>query len=368
VIRTAAVVGTGLIGTSAGLALSGRGVCVHLLDVDESAARAAAARGAGTVGRPEAPVDLAVIAVPPGLVARVLEQEQRRGLARSYTDVASVKSGMTSAVLRGAPRPGSFVGGHPMAGSERSGPLAARADLFEDRPWVLTPTPGTCRSALNDVLAAVSLCGAVPVVMEPEAHDRAVALVSHAPHLVASLMAARLRDAPEQTLRLAGRGVKDVIRVAGGDPGLWTDIARANAPAVAAVLELLAKDLLAMTEALHALAGTDTGAGPAEDALATVRETLARGQDGWSAVHGTEGTPPGGKVTLTVPLDARPGELDRLMHSAAESGVHAQDIRLSWSGTSPRLSASLAASLPTAEGVRRRLADGGWQVSAAALT
>jgi prephenate dehydrogenase len=120
VIRTAAVVGTGLIGTSAGLALSGRGVCVHLLDVDESAARAAAARGAGTVGRPEAPVDLAVIAVPPGLVARVLEQEQRRGLARSYTDVASVKSGMTSAVLRGAPRPGSFVGGHPMAGSEHS--------------------------------------------------------------------------------------------------------------------------------------------------------------------------------------------------------------------------------------------------------
>lgn len=369
-IRNAAVVGTGLIGTSAALALSGRGVRVHLIDADESAARVAAARGAGVAGRPGDPVDLAVIAVPAGLVPRVVEQEQSRGLARSYTDVASVKVPTLSAVLRGAPCPGSFVGGHPMAGSERSGPLAARADLFEDRPWILTPGPGTCRGALNDVLAAVSLCGAVPVVMEPDAHDNAVALVSHAPHLVASLMAARLRDSPERTLRLTGRGLRDVIRVAGGDPGPWSDVVRSNAAAVAAVLEALTKDLRVVTDALHALAaagagsGCGSGSGSAEDALAALEEVLSRGQEGWAAVHGTSGARAGGTVTLTVPLDGGPGELDRLVRTAEKSGVHAQDIRLSWCGTSTRLSASLAASRPAAEGVRRSLMDGGWQVSA----
>ncbi|MFI6253262.1 prephenate dehydrogenase [Streptomyces sp. NPDC051016] len=364
-IRTAAVVGTGLIGTSAGLALSRRGVHVHLLDTDESAARVAAARGAGSVGPPDGPVDLAVLAVPPGAVARVLAEQQRRGLARAYTDVASVKAPTALAVAHGTPQPRSFVGGHPMAGSERSGPLAARADLFEDRPWILTPGPETCPGALNRVLAAVSLCGAVPVVMDPHAHDRAVALVSHAPHLVASLMAARLADASGDTVRLAGRGIRDVIRVAGGDPGLWTDIVRANAPAIVEILEALTKDLEALTRALHALE-VSPGTEGAEDALASLGELLARGRDGWAAVHRPGGAGTVGAVTLTVPLVGRPGEVDRLLHAAEESGIGAQDIRLSWSGASTELSASLAASRITAESVRRRLADDGWRVSVSA--
>ncbi|MEU3860103.1 prephenate dehydrogenase [Streptomyces sp. NPDC028722] len=366
-IRTAAVVGTGLIGTSAGLALSRRGVRVHLIDADESAARVAAARGAGTVALPDGPVDLAVIAVPPGLVARVLGRHQRGGLARAYTDVASVKAPTALAVACGAPEPDLFVGGHPMAGSERSGPLAARADLFEDRPWILTPGPQTCPDALNAVLAAVSLCGAVPVVMEPHAHDRAVALVSHAPHLVASLMAARLGEAPGQELRLAGRGVRDVIRVAGGDPGLWTDIVRSNAPALVEILQALTKDLEALTRALHALAVAGPGAEDAENALAVLRDLLVRGREGWAAVYEPGGGVPAGEVTLTVALAGRPGEVDRLLHAAEESGIGTEGIRLSWSGASTELSASLAASPAAAESMRRRLAADGWRVSVAAV-
>ncbi|CAL9316461.1 prephenate dehydrogenase [Streptomyces sp. SudanB182_2057] len=367
-IRTAAVVGTGLIGTSAGLALSRRGVHVHLIDADESAARVAAARGAGTAGPPDGTVDLAVIAVPPGLVAQVLEQQQRRGLARAYTDVASVKSPAALGIGCGLPRPNDFVGGHPMAGSERSGPLAARADLFEGRPWILTPGPETSPAALNGVLAAVALCGAVPRVMDPHAHDRAVALVSHTPHLLASLMAARLADASGDALRLAGRGVRDVIRVAGGDPGLWTDIVRSNAPAIAEILEALTKDLAELTRALHALEVAGSGEDAAEDAVAVLRELLVRGQDGWAAVHEPGGAASAGAVTLTVPLAGRPGEVDRLLHAARESGIGEQDIRLSWSRAATGLSASLAASRLSAESVRRRLADDGWRVSVAAVS
>jgi prephenate dehydrogenase len=364
VIRTAAVVGTGLIGTSAGLALTRRGVQVHLLDADESAARVAAARGAGTCGPPAAPVDLAVIAVPPTCVVGVLSEQQGRGLARAYTDVASVKSAMALAVSQGAVHQSSYVGGHPMAGSEHAGPLAARADLFEGRSWVLTPGPETSSATLNGVLAAVSLCGAVPVVMEPSSHDRAVALVSHAPHLLAALMAARLEDAPREALRLVGQGARDVIRVAGGDPALWTDIIRSNAPAIAGILGELTKDLEAVTRALHEL---EVSGPDAEDALTSLRELLLRGRGGWEAVYEPGGATPAGRVTLTIPLADRPGEVDRLMHAAAESGIGADDMRLWWSRASTELLARLTASPLAAESIRRRLADDGWRVTVTAV-
>lgn len=129
-IRTMAIVGTGLIGTSVGLAAARRGVTVHLRDTDVAAARAAAALGAGVLEHPEGPVDLAVLAVPPSHVGTILVQERRRGLARSYRDVASVKAGPVAGALRHAPSPASYISGHPLAGRERSGPLAARAGLL----------------------------------------------------------------------------------------------------------------------------------------------------------------------------------------------------------------------------------------------
>ncbi|MEU3657771.1 prephenate dehydrogenase/arogenate dehydrogenase family protein [Streptomyces sp. NPDC032161] len=122
-IRTMAIVGTALIGTSVGLAAARRGVTVHLRDTDV----AAAALGAGVLEHPEGPVDLAV---PPSHVGTILAQEQRRGLARSYRDVVSVKAGPVAAGLRHAPSPASCISGHPLAGRERSGPLAARAGLL----------------------------------------------------------------------------------------------------------------------------------------------------------------------------------------------------------------------------------------------
>lgn len=193
-LRTAAVVGTGLIGTSVALALTARGVTTYLIDRDEAAARTAAALGAGTFGAPPAPVDLAVLAVPPATVAEVLEEHQKDGLAQAYTDVASVKGRPQAELAARGCDLTSFVGGHPMAGRERSGPRAGRADLFDGRPWVLTPHPATRSAVLRRGLELVRLCGSVPVVLGPEAHDRAVALVSHVPHLLATLMAARLCD------------------------------------------------------------------------------------------------------------------------------------------------------------------------------
>ena len=253
-LRTLAVVGTGLIGTSVALAASRHGVIVYLSDRDESAARTAAALGAGIVRAPAEPVDLAVLAVPPSHVGPVFAEQRSRGLALSYTDVASVKSGPEHAVFGTGDDPSCFVGGHPLAGRERSGPLAARADLFTERPWVLTPSEVTDRATFDRAVALVDLCGAVPLVMCSRAHDEAVALTSHVPHLVATLMAARLLDGPAETVSLAGQGLRDVTRIAGGDSALWSDIVMGNAQAVARVLKALREDLSGLLRALENLA------------------------------------------------------------------------------------------------------------------
>ncbi|MFD0817251.1 prephenate dehydrogenase/arogenate dehydrogenase family protein, partial [Micromonospora zhanjiangensis] len=206
------MIGTGLVGTSVALAARRAGVTVFLADRDATAVRVAESLGAGLTGTPGRPVDLALIAVPPAQVGTVLRDAQRRRSAHSYTDVAGVKGGPERDVLRLAPDPAAYVGGHPMAGRERSGPLAATADLFSGRTWVLTPSERTGAEALRNAGTLAELCGAVPVRLDSREHDALVAVTSHVPHLMASLTAARLRDAPTGTETLVGQGVRDVTR------------------------------------------------------------------------------------------------------------------------------------------------------------
>ncbi|MFE9120566.1 prephenate dehydrogenase [Streptomyces sp. NPDC007172] len=359
-MRTAAVVGTGLIGTSVALALTRRGVRVHLLDADESAARTAESLGAGVCRMPDGTVDLAVLAVPPGRVGRVLADKQACGLARSYTDVSSVQAGPQAEVVACGADPARFIGGHPMAGRERSGPLAACATLFEDRPWVLTPCPATNRETLNRALELVALCGATPVLMEAPAHDRAVAVVSHAPHVVAALMAARLIGIEDDASRLAGQGLRDVVRIAGGDPRLWTDILAANAGAVADVLAELADDLSTTVVALRAL----TSADPADRALGDrlVSGLLARGVEGRAGLPGKHSDVLPVCVPVRVLIGDQPGELARLLAATSELGVNIEDMSIDHSPGSPSGLVELAVTATSATHLAQRLRADGWNV------
>src|SRR5688572_23322300 len=170
--QSVVIIGTGMVGTSVGLALRERGVAVRLVDRDPHAARLAEARGAGSTAPQSGPADVAVLAVPPTQVAPVLREAQIRGLARSYTDVASVKGRPLAEAEATGCDLATYVGGHPLAGSEKSGPSAALATLFEGRPWVLTPTEESTAAATERAFEVVRLCGARPVVMEHGDHDR----------------------------------------------------------------------------------------------------------------------------------------------------------------------------------------------------
>ncbi|MFE5027214.1 prephenate dehydrogenase [Streptomyces sp. NPDC056656] len=325
-MRTALVIGTGLIGTSAAQALASRGVHVHLADHDPTQARTAAALGAGTDEAPEGPVDLCLVAVPPAHVATTLADAMRRGAARGYLDVASVKGGPRRDLEALGLDLSPYIGTHPMSGRERSGPLAATADLFEGRPWVLTPTRDTDTEVLNLALELVALCRAVPVVMDADAHDRAVALVSHMPHLVSSMVAARLEHAEESAVRLCGQGIRDVTRIAGSDPRMWIDILSANPGPVADLLSAVSADLDETVSALRSLQSSDEA--KRSEGVTGIKEVLRRGNAGQVRVPGKHGAAPAAYDTVAVLISDQPGELARIFADAGAAGVNVEDVRI----------------------------------------
>jgi prephenate dehydrogenase len=348
-----AVVGTGLIGTSVALALRERSWQVWLSDADPAAAKLAADLGAGEL-LPDslAGADVAVIAVPPDAVAATLAAAQARDLARCYTDVASVKQlPVAQARERGCDLT-SYVPGHPLAGREKHGPAAARADLFLGRTWALCPVAETSAEAADMVTSLVRACGAVPVRTDAAAHDRWVALISHAPHLVAAAMAAALADAPPEALDLAGQGLRDVTRIAAGDTGLWTQILSANAAPVAEVLAAVAGDL---AEAARMLAD-------GEDPQKSVEALLNRGRAGVARIPGKHGGEPREFAVVQVVIPDEPGALARLFHASGAAGVNIEDVRIEHSPGLPVGVAELSVRPAEAALLVDALEAGGWPV------
>lgn len=317
------IVGTGLIGTSVAMALRAKGSEVWLSDRDEGSAKLAADLGAGTVVSDlrdaKGVADIAVLAAPPAAIAGTLAAAQEGGVADWYTDVASVKA----LPVRQARDLGcdleTYVPGHPLAGRERHGPAAAQADLFLGRTWAICPLPENAPQAVAAVTALAVACGADPVTTDPQTHDRWVALVSHAPHLVAAAMAARLAPSgvPADSLKLAGQGLRDVTRIAAGDSALWTQILSANAGPVAEVVAGVADDLAAAARALSAA-----------DEAGTVTGLLDRGVAGAGRIPGKHGGQQRNFTLVQVVIADQPGELARLFNAAGAAGVNIEDIRL----------------------------------------
>ncbi len=348
------IIGTGLIGTSIALALREHEAEVWLADQDPGAARLAADLGAGDL-LPDTgndPADVAVIAVPPAAVAATLAEAQARRLAEAYTDVASVKQLPVAQAREHGCDLTRYVPGHPLAGREKHGPAAARADLFLGRTWALCPLPETSSQAAETVTGLVRACGAVPVRTDPAAHDRWVALISHAPHLVAAAMAARLEEAPGEALDLAGQGLRDVTRIAAGDTALWTQILSANAAPVAEVLAAVAADL---AEAARTLSDGD-------DPDKGIAALLDRGRFGVARIPGKHGGAAREFVVVQVVIPDQPGELARLFHATGAAGVNIEDVRIEHSPGLPVGVAELSVRPAAAALLLQALEAGGWPV------
>ncbi|MEA3402678.1 MAG: prephenate dehydrogenase/arogenate dehydrogenase family protein [Armatimonadota bacterium] len=252
-----AVIGIGLIGGSFALAGREAGILREVVGVARSAEtlREAVVCGAAdaTTRDPVEAVreaEMVFIATP---VAAIPEIINAIGPAVAegclVTDAGSTKRRIMEAA-RGLPDGVDFVGGHPMAGSERAGIAAARADLFRGSAWLLTPQPGG-EAALTRMRDIVEALGARPVVVDAETHDRIVARTSHLPHLVAAALCGALGDAAEDHAFVGG-GLRDTTRIAAGPVEVWREILLTNADEVLAALDELLEEAERYREALRA--------------------------------------------------------------------------------------------------------------------
>lgn len=320
-----ALLGTGLIGGSIGLALrAGDGAPqVVGFDPDRGAAAGALERGAvdAIADDPAAAVagaELVVLCLPVDRIPQMCwSLGHAVGPEAVITDVGSAKGQVVAEAE--AVFGGRFVGGHPMAGSERRGIDAADAALFEDAYWVLTPTETTGSEAYEVVADLARATGAVPVAVDPVTHDALVALVSHLPQITASALVdvAASSAAKEALLGLAGGGFRDVTRIAASDPDLWVAILRSNRAAVLGALENFGGRL------------ADVGRMIARDRWDDLRALLegARSQRMElfaKPVPAAKDEPFG----LSVVVDDRPGVLAEVTTAAGELGVNIEDLRI----------------------------------------
>lgn len=348
---TMVLIGVGLVGTSVALAASRAGWRVHLRDRNTSHRLVAAGLGAGTVDDPDpAAVDLVVVAVPPDHCAPVIADALREFERATVTDVASVKGALTRQLLALVP-PGlaaRHVGSHPMAGSHRSGPAAADADLFVDRTWVVTPSEGADPDRVARVRDLALACGATVVAMTPDDHDRAVAAVSHLPHLASVLVASQLTELSPEQLGLAGQGLRDVTRIAGSDPALWVQILSANADAVRPRLHALrdgAERLLADLDDRERLTDALSGA------VAGTRR-----------IPGKHGRPGRAWADVVVEIPDAPGALARLFADVGATEVNVEDMRIEHDPVREVGSLALAIDAERAGELSDALEAAGWLV------
>ena len=314
-LSPALVIGTGLVGASVAQALTRAGVEVHLQDARYSHAVVAASRGAGTLAELDpAAYRLVVVAVPPAALATVIGDALATYPHATVTDVGSVK-GVVLARLRATGADlARYCGSHPMAGSQKDGPLTASPDLFVDRTWVITPHDTSAAQSVLVVRKVAELCGARLVTMAAQHHDEAVGQVSHIPQLMSALVAGGLLDLPAEHLQLAGQGLRDVTRIAGGDPKLWRQIIAANSGALRIELE-----------ELHASLGELIGVIDDADA---VEAFLDRGRRGTRALPGKHGSAPSEWAEVVIEIPDAPGALAKLFADIEAAGVNVEDITI----------------------------------------
>lgn len=351
---TVRIVGAGLLGASIGHALRLKGIDVALTDTSPAQLRLAVDYGAGRPATDSDAPSLVVVAVPPDVTASVIAAELAAYPDAVVTDVASVKLEPLHALRAAGVNITRYIGSHPLAGRERGGAISARADIFVGRPWVVCRDEDTSRADLSVVEALALDLGAMPVEMSPEEHDRAVALTSHVPQLVASLLAGRFREVDESLLQLAGQGVRDTTRIAASAPELWVQILGANAAPVVEVLDALATDLAHVADALRQPA--------APGARRDVAETIRRGNDGVERLPGKHGQNRQFEKVVVM-VDDTAGQLGRLFGDLGDLDINVEDLRLEHSPGAQFGVAEISVDPSIALRAKAGLEDRGWRIA-----
>ena len=364
------IIGSGLLGASIGLGLHAGGYEeVYVQDISPTAEAVAQDIGAGTSfstlseeERAAFAPQLVVVAAPPDVAGIVCAQALRMYGPRpetgyhgaTVTDVDSVKVRPLADVLASGADASRYVGSHPMAGREKSGPVAARGELFQARPWIICEHDSVRPECVRLVRSVAVELGAIVTSLSVEEHDQTVALISHVPQAMSSLLASRLQDTPLYALSLAGQGLRDTVRIAASDPTLWVQIFAANAEPIVQTLYGVRDDLNRLISTLE-----DPAASGARLDLA---QLMSEGNAGVARIPGKHGTAPAAFATMTVLVDDTPGTLARLLAEIGELGANIEDLRLEHSTGAPVGMAEISVNPSILESLVRDLSARGWRV------
>ncbi len=354
--RAVAVLGTGLIGTSIALAATRAGMRVRGWDLHPDVAARAAATGAldatSTLAGACADAELVVVATPIAAVAPTVLEALRAAPGAVVTDAASIKVSVVRDVAAAARRDEAarFVPGHPMGGSERSGPEHASASLVDGIVWVVAPSEATDAGACEVVDAFVGAIGARAVRLTPERHDRLVAFVSHLPQIASTTLmglAATEEAGEPDLLLLAAGGFRDLTRLASSNPTLWSEILLANDARVAEAIDLFVQRLTALRDAIakrHAeeVERTFDEAKRARLRLATKPKVRS------------------GVAVLQTLIPDEPGALARITALLGEAGVNIEDLQIVHSPEGGRGTLHLTVAVANVDDAWRALADHGY--------
>ena len=339
------IVGSGLIGTSIALGLVQRGISVDMVDADPaSQSLAMDLVGGGEVVDPE----LVIFALPSSQLPLVIDREIAINPESTFMDVGSVKNEVVLQVKAFPGLSARFLPTHPMAGREIGGAGAARADLFQGRSWILTPSDDLQESSKNLILELISILGATPIELTAADHDRAVAKISHLPQIAASLVAKQLVGTPAEWMELAGQGLRDTTRIAASDESLWKEIIYSNRADVRELLINLQNDLEAMIQAL-------------EDP-SKIAGLMAAGRAGKALIPGKHGGVAREYSYLPIVIDDKPGQLGAIFNECAAMDVNVEDLIIEHSPGQLSALITLALSQFDAEKLSAHLTSIGWNV------
>ena len=263
IYQKVALIGLGLIASSMAHAMRAKGLAGQIVGHAKSAETRAVALEIGlcdhvfaTAAEAVVDADLVVLAVPVGAMAAIAaEIGPYLAAGATVTDVGSVKQAVIAAVQPHIPMGVHFIPGHPMAGTEYSGPRSGFATLFDNRWWLLTPTADTDAQALNRLRDLVQAMGAKVDTMDPAHHDLVLAVVSHTPHLIAYTMVGvadhLAQVSNSEVIQYSATGFRDFTRIASSDPTMWRDVFLTNKDAVLDILGRFAEELFVLQRAIR---------------------------------------------------------------------------------------------------------------------
>jgi prephenate dehydrogenase len=263
-------------------------------------------------------------------------------------DVGSVKNEVVLHVQSISGLSKRFLPTHPMAGREIGGAGSARADLFQGRSWILTPTADVDPASRALVLEVIELLGAAPIELSALDHDRAVAKISHLPQIASSLIAKQLTGTPSEWMELAGQGLRDTTRIAGSDESLWKEIIYSNRTELRQLLINLQNDVQAMIDSLN---------DPEE-----IAALIAQGRAGKSLIPGKHGGKAREYWYLPIVIDDKPGQLGAIFNECAAMDVNVEDLNIEHSPGQLSALITLALSQSDAEKLSNHLTSIGWNV------